>query len=335
VTEVIYFLVRPDYKRVKIGYSSGAKRRIAGHLGSDPDLQVHAIIHGTWDDEQSLHKYFDAYRVPNTTEHYWITGEVAEYLNYLSDRAWAADSVDDIQNIYPYANRLPWQSDITSPITQGELFQVAPLVRAPSKRTGRILATILSQSDEWHTPPIYIEAARRTMGSIDLDPASNHLAQQIVRATNIITRNEDGLRHVWRGNIWLNPPFGAIGPKFIAHCLSEYEAGRLHQAILCLNSNSTDSLWFQPLYQFPICLSHHRPDFKGGTHNPANDESSPTKGVAFVYIGPRKTEFFHEFSVFGQIVEAACPPRVNGENFRRIYRPKSWDFDATRRGIFT
>ena len=37
-------------------------------------------------------------------------------------------------------------------------------------------------SPRWHTPAEYIEAAREVMGSIDLDPASCHIAQQAVKA---------------------------------------------------------------------------------------------------------------------------------------------------------
>jgi hypothetical protein len=40
---------------------------------------------------------------------------------------------------------------------------------------------------EWYTKPAYIEAARRVLGGIDLDPASCDLAQQTVKATAFYT----------------------------------------------------------------------------------------------------------------------------------------------------
>ena len=53
--------------------------------------------------------------------------------------------------------------------------------------------------NEWYTPAAYIEAARAVMESIDVDPASSHVANQIVKATTYYTAEDDGrLRH-WQG----------------------------------------------------------------------------------------------------------------------------------------
>ena len=60
---------------------------------------------------------------------------------------------------------------------------------------------------EYITSPYIIEPARRTMGGIDLDPASTAKAQEFVKAEQYFTVREDGLKRRWGGRVWLNPPY--------------------------------------------------------------------------------------------------------------------------------
>jgi len=69
----------------------------------------------------------------------------------------------------------------------------------------------LNPKNEWWTPPAIIEAARASMGGIDLDPASCAEAQETVRADRWIGLPDDGLAHPWSGKVWLNPPWSEPG----------------------------------------------------------------------------------------------------------------------------
>lgn len=150
-------------------------------------------------------------------------------------------------------------------------------------------------SDEWYTPAVYLELARSVLGSIDLDPASSPTAQRAVQATRYHTRADDGLAQRWQQNVWLNPPYSRPGP-WVHKLLAEYRAGHVTAAIL-LVYNATDTSWFTPLWEFPICFVRGRIQFgnRPGRSNP--------RGSCFVYFGPRVDRFSAVFREVGAIVQ--------------------------------
>lgn len=62
---------------------------------------------------------------------------------------------------------------------------------------------------DWYTPSEIVEAARRVMGYISLDPASSAKANEIIRADRYYTIERNGLASTWFGRVWLNHPFSA------------------------------------------------------------------------------------------------------------------------------
>lgn len=71
-----------------------------------------------------------------------------------------------------------------------------------------------NHTHEHPTPRSVIEAAHKTMGGIDLDPATTEEFNQIVCAKNFFTRTDNGLAQDWTPHqrIFLNPP-GSQTPK--------------------------------------------------------------------------------------------------------------------------
>lgn len=155
-----------------------------------------------------------------------------------------------------------------------------------------------SGENEWYTPPEYIEAARKAMGSIDLDPASSEIAQQTVKATCFYTVDDDGLTKDWAGNVWLNPPYGKqlIG-EFVEKLLSE--ASAINSAIVLVN-NATDTGWFHSLMALSnaACFIRGRVKFLDKTGTPAN---TPLQGQAIFYIGEDEDSFAEQFRPFGWV----------------------------------
>ncbi len=158
------------------------------------------------------------------------------------------------------------------------------------------------QSDEWYTPAKYIESARVVLGSIDLDPASNPIANKVVRAKRFFAQADDGLSKPWPGTVWINPPYvdgetSSIG-TWIAYMIAEYKAGRLTAGILLVNA-STPAGWFQQLWDYPLCFTDHRIHFVAGD---GTTPRAPMAGNVFAYLGPDVAGFKKEFSQWGPVV---------------------------------
>ena len=137
--------------------------------------------------------------------------------------------------------------------------------------------------NEWCTPAEYIEAARKVLGEIDLDPASSDLGQETVKAKAYFTKQTNGLDKEWRGKIWLNPPYASpLIWQFIEKLTGALKTGHVSEAIL-LTHNATDTAWFHLAEEIArrICWTRGRIKFIKN----AVEEASPTQGQAFFYYG--------------------------------------------------
>lgn len=149
-----------------------------------------------------------------------------------------------------------------------------------------------SGNNEWYTPADYIEAAREVMGSIDIDPASNDIAQETVKAAVYYTAETNGLDKEWRGNVWMNPPYASdlIG-KFIDKLVGELP--NIEQAIVLVN-NATETEWFGKLISRAnaVCFPRSRVKF----YMPDGKKGNPLQGQAVIYFGEHMERFAEVFS---------------------------------------
>jgi len=171
-------------------------------------------------------------------------------------------------------------------------------------------------SDEWYTLPRYIDAARKVMGEIDLDPASCEVANRTVKAKQFYTQEQNGLLLPWHGRIWLNPPYGRTANQqgkglstirlFTEKLVQSYESGEVTAAIV-LATAEVNAKWFQPLWAYPICVPNHRVNFLV-SHLPKSKKYSQMFGTVFVYLGPDTQKFAEVFCRFGHIVQRIQRP---------------------------
>lgn len=181
---------------------------------------------------------------------------------------------------------------------------------------------------ERYTPSEIVEAARATMGSIDLDPASCPLANETVKAKRYFTKEMDGLAWDWYADTaFMNHPYGkgekACGKKCTKkicaerkHHISEdipgnedwinklvfsYRDGRVKQACALVFASTSED-WIEPLLNFPVCFIHgrvlHPTPF---TIAAGIKAKGGTKGSAVFYLGPNIDRFHLSFSKLGSV----------------------------------
>lgn len=155
-----------------------------------------------------------------------------------------------------------------------------------------------SASDEWYTPPTYVELARQVMGGIDLDPASSDVAQAWIRAEVCYTKRQNGLRRDWRGRMWLNPPYGSQMSLWMEKAVLAHESGAVAQAVLLVRP-APGSAWYQMLSaRFPSCITHRRIRF---IDKDGQEQASPVHGNVFFYLGERVEQFREVFREIGVV----------------------------------
>lgn len=152
--------------------------------------------------------------------------------------------------------------------------------------------------NEWYTPPQYLEAARRVMGGIDLDPASSETAQELVQATVYFTKDDDGLKRPWSGRVWMNPPYSKDLVWPFCERLCEFVAsGDVTEAVVLVN-NATETAAFQRMAELAQAMCFHAKRIKY-LNRDLEVAETPVQGQAFVYFGENVEAFRSEFLQFG------------------------------------
>lgn len=165
-------------------------------------------------------------------------------------------------------------------------------------KPSQAMQVLTSQAtQEWYTPPWLIDLARELLGTIDLDPASNDVAQQWIQATTYYTV-ETPLQAPWAGRVWLNPPFNDT-PTWVARLESAYVTGAVREALLLVNS-APGYVWWETLWrQRPVCMLRERFCFYTAAGTAGGQAK---KGHTIAYYGRDYGRFTTLFAPLGRII---------------------------------
>ena len=158
-------------------------------------------------------------------------------------------------------------------------------------------------NNEWYTPPEYIIAARAVMGSITVDPASSDIANETVQADLWFTKEDDGLKQEWTGNVWMNPPYAQpLVTQFCDLFVEKFKSKEITQGCVLVN-NATETVFLQNMLQHctSICLIKGRVVFLDSEGQP---RGAPLQGQIMLYFGANWVSFESIFSKFGVVFHA-------------------------------
>lgn len=180
-----------------------------------------------------------------------------------------------------------------------EEITISGLVNGPAGFTG-----FSSETDEWYSPDVVIDASVAVLGQIDLDPCAepphSTTREWNIPAARHFTADDDGLGRPWSGRVYMNPPYGDALPFWIAKVREEYEEQNISHAVV-LTAARTDTAWFRMLRDFSVCFVAGRLRFR--TPDSRDDrpgQSSPFPSAVFA-LGVNQRVFLKVFGQMGDV----------------------------------
>lgn len=141
---------------------------------------------------------------------------------------------------------------------------------------------------EWYTPPEVWRAVEAFLGVIDLDPCAN--PEKTIPARQHLLEN--GLNAIWRGKVYVNPPYTPRIQPWVEKALSD----PVEEVILLL-PNRTDTIWMQQCMRYTVCFVKDRIEF----WHPGRTKERAAFGNVFVYRGLRPSNFAEHFRTWGHV----------------------------------
>lgn len=314
----VYFEEFPDC--IKFGYvgsfADGLKRRAQYALQG---AHLLAVLPGGYFEEQQLLAEFGP---PLRGLEYMRPEEcVYEYIESLLECGFAAPTYQGAEYLgaVDYKIWRPGASALKHAEAEDGTLSLFPTL--PVRERIQILSKsfgAMSLTDDWYTPKKWTDLARTVMGDIDLDPASCKQANdECVGAAHWYTKEQNGLNRQWRwyGRLWLNPPYGKghdSAKAWIARLYDEVKAGKVQQAVTCLNLGAMCNKWFVSKLA-PIASAHCIPCERIEFVPRAGDArtlGSASNGTVFTYVGPNVDRFVRIYSPHGQVLVPGCSSAV-------------------------
>lgn len=103
-----------------------------------------------------------------------------------------------------------------------------------------IRAMLSSDRMDWETPPELFNWISEKYGPFDLDAAAEH---ETAKCDAYFTKEDDGLKQEWWGNVWLNPPYGREIGKWVKKAADEFFSGNANKVVMLIPARTDTAYW--------------------------------------------------------------------------------------------
>lgn len=169
---------------------------------------------------------------------------------------------------------------------------------------GRTNANDSTKSHHWGTPKVYVDAVRKVLGNIDLDPCSNKYS--IVGADVEYVLPTDGLKETWNfQKIYVNPPYGRDPSRgttikdWLRKCYLAYENGSEVIALVPVATNT--SHWKEYVWPSAACIAFLKDTRLRFLENGVSKPKGASMACSMIYWGQRSVEFMEVFQTYGNL----------------------------------
>lgn len=119
-----------------------------------------------------------------------------------------------------------------------------------------------SASDNWSTPQSLFDRVTKEIGPFYLDVCAS---PENAKCSRFFSEQEDGLKQVWSGRCWMNPPYGR---KIVSWVRKAYESSLSGAEVVCLLPARTETAWWHDyVMRGRIEFLRGRLKFSGHKHN--------------------------------------------------------------------
>lgn len=96
-----------------------------------------------------------------------------------------------------------------------------------------------SNSDNWETPQKFFDELSKRYDGFDIDVCASG---KNTKCINYYSKEADGLKQVWMGKCWMNPPYGRMIGEWVRKAFQEGKKDGC--LVVCLLPARTDTKWF-------------------------------------------------------------------------------------------